>query len=189
MFLAPFTLPALIPLVALHQLVSVRAWKDLVLFLVMAPTGMMFHLALLTHVSGYTLTGALTAMYVYRGALAVPYIHINIFQHIGLPMYSPDDRPARIYQMSTGCLNLSPNPLFNFAFGHSLISCHVEHHLFPHLSDNMCLRVKPLVRRYLKDNNLPYNEQKYLDRLGVFLTDFNSLMRDAPAITHFMGLQ
>ena len=62
-------------------------------------------------------------------------------QHIGLPMFSSTTRPKRIYQMTHGVLNLPRNPLLDWTFGHSLINCHVEHHLFPFLSDNMCLKV------------------------------------------------
>lgn len=56
-------------------------------------------------------------------------------------MYSRSARPARLLQMSHGVLNLPRNVLLDWTFGHSLISCHVEHHLFPFLSDNMCLKV------------------------------------------------
>ena len=63
-------------------------------------------------------------------------------QHIGLPMFSPTGRPKRIYQMTHGVLNLPRNPVLDWVFGHSLINCHVEHHLFPFLSDHMCLKVR-----------------------------------------------
>lgn len=62
-------------------------------------------------------------------------------QHIGLPMFAPDKKPKRIHMMCCGVLNLPRNVLLDWSFGHSLISCHVEHHLFPTLSDNMCLKV------------------------------------------------
>lgn len=62
-------------------------------------------------------------------------------QHIGLNMFSPMRRPKRIYQMTHGVLNLPRNLLLDWLFGHSLINCHVEHHLFPFLSDHMCLKV------------------------------------------------
>lgn len=64
-----------------------------------------------------------------------------LLQHIGLPMFAADRKPKRIHLMSLGVLNLPRNALLDWAFGHSLISCHVEHHLFPGLSDNMCLKV------------------------------------------------
>lgn len=43
--------------------------------------------------------------------------------------------------MSLGVLNLPRLPVLDWAFGHSIVSCHVEHHLFPKLSDHMCLKV------------------------------------------------
>lgn len=69
---------------------------------------------------------------------------VCVFQHIGLDMFSPARRPKRIYQMSHGVLNLPRNLLLDWTFGHSLISCHVEHHLFPLLSDHMCLKVQTI---------------------------------------------
>lgn len=56
-------------------------------------------------------------------------------------MFSLDKKPRRIHMMSLGVLNLPRQPVLDWAFGHSLISCHVEHHLFPWLSDHMCLKV------------------------------------------------
>lgn len=67
---------------------------------------------------------------------------LSVPQHIGLPMFAADRKPKRIHLMSLGVLNLPRNPLLDWCFGHSLISCHVEHHLFPSLSDNMCLKVR-----------------------------------------------
>lgn len=66
---------------------------------------------------------------------------VCVRQHIGLDMFSPTRRPKRIYQMTHGVLNLPRNLLLDWMFGHSLINCHVEHHLFPFLSDHMCLKV------------------------------------------------
>lgn len=67
---------------------------------------------------------------------------LPLLQHIGLPMFTADRKPKRIHLMSLGVLNLPRNALLDWSFGHSLISCHVEHHLFPNLSDNMCLKVR-----------------------------------------------
>lgn len=67
---------------------------------------------------------------------------LPLLQHIGLPMFAADRKPKRIHLMSLGVLNLPHNVLLDWSFGHSLISCHVEHHLFPSLSDNMCLKVR-----------------------------------------------
>ncbi|KAF2980481.1 hypothetical protein EK904_006055 [Melospiza melodia maxima] len=128
-------------------------------------------------------------MLVTRSLLAHPYIHVNIFQHIGLPMFAADRKPRRIHLMSRGVLNLPRNPLLDWSFGHSLISCHVEHHLFPSLSDNMCLKIKPIVSQYLKQKKLPYNEDTYSSRLWLFLQRYEELMVHAPPITELVGIQ
>ena len=91
--------------------------------------------------------------------------------------------------MSTGVLNLHPNLLLDLAFGHALTDCHVEHHLFPRLSDNMCVKIKPLVKDYLVSNGLPYQEASYWQRLKVFMARYDELMVNAPPIVHFVGLQ
>lgn len=189
MFVAPLAFPLITPLVALQLLVESAQWLELVKCLVVMALGTYFHIYLLLSVSGLSLTAAVLTLWAYRAMFSIPYIHINIFQHIGLPMYSPQHRPARVYQMSTGVLNLSRNALLDLLFGHSLVNCHVEHHLFPRLSDNMCLKVKPLVRQALLEHGLPYHETSYYERLTHFLSMYEQLMVNAPPITHFVGIQ
>lgn len=189
MFFAPILTPPLTPLIGIQQLIETSQYKELPKFLLVMLSGVAFNVALFIYICGYTLPGALLASWIVPGIFSVPYIHINIFQHIGLPMYSQKDRPTRIYQMSTGVLNLERNPVLDLTFGHSLISCHVEHHLFPRFGDNMCLKIKPLVKSYLLENGLPYHEKSYWDRLVTFLGKYDELMVKAPPITHFIGLQ
>nr|KAG5714271.1 hypothetical protein BaRGS_018488 [Batillaria attramentaria] len=104
-------------------------------------------------------------------------------------MFTREKLPKKLYQMSTGVLNLSRNAVLDYCFGHSIISCHIEHHLFPRLSDQQCLAVKTLVRRFLKENGMAYNEATYTDRLMVFLRRYKQLMVNAPPISHFVGIQ
>ncbi|CAF89151.1 unnamed protein product, partial [Tetraodon nigroviridis] len=179
----------------------------------MVSLGLYSHYWLLIHVSGFqSPTSALFCMLVCRAMFSVPYIHVNIFQHIGLDMFSPTRRPKRIYQMSHGVLNLPRNLLLDWTFGHSLINCHVEHHLFPLLSDHMCLKVgrirrdplaftstllslspplqvKPIVSRFLTEKQLPYLEDSYLSRLQTFFHKYQELMVLAPPITELVGVQ
>ena len=51
MFVAPLSLPLLVPLSALHQLLAERDWRNLAVFLVLAPGGVALHLALDVHVA------------------------------------------------------------------------------------------------------------------------------------------
>ncbi|ESO86492.1 hypothetical protein LOTGIDRAFT_128818 [Lottia gigantea] len=187
MFLAPLLVPILTPLVALCELVG--KWGKLIRCALVIITGFAINFTFLIHLSGFSILGAVIVTFISRALLSIPYIHVNIFQHIGLAMYSQKNRPKKIYQMSTGVLNLGRNMILDFSFGHSIISCHVEHHLFPRLSDNMCLKIKPLVSKFLKENGLPYHEEAYFDRMVYFVNSYKELMVNAPPITHFVGIQ
>ncbi|GFR70858.1 fatty acid desaturase 6-like [Elysia marginata] len=189
MFLAPLLLPALIPLVSIKELIEQEPLWKIVRHVLLSYPGLAFHVYLLMTVSEVTLREALLVIFLSRNVLSIPYIHVNIFQHIGLPMYSQQHRPKKIYQMTTGVLNLPRNIILDYCFGHSIMSCHTEHHLFPRLSDNMCLKVKPLVRRFCLERGLPYHEDTYTSRVAHFLENYNSLMVNAPPITKFVGLQ
>ncbi|CAH6776392.1 fatty acid desaturase 6 [Phodopus roborovskii] len=189
MFLAPLFIPILTPLVALERLrkeelrVALRTLSFISL-------GLYSQYWLLLNVSGFkSPSSALACMLLARSLLAHPYLHVNIFQHIGLPMFSLDKKPRRIHMMSLGVLNLPRQPVLDWAFGHSLISCHVEHHLFPWLSDHMCLKVKPLVSKFLHDKQLPYNEDSYVARFRLFLSHYEEFMVHAPSITELVGMQ
>lgn len=189
MFIAPALLPIVTPLVSVGGLLEKKSYYGLLKYIVRAGAGLAMVTCLFMKVANYNLLSALLVIWFSRAILSVPYIHVNIFQHIGLPMYSKQKRPVKIYQMATGVLNLPRNIILDFAFGHSIISCHVEHHLFPTLSDNMCLKIKPVVSKFLKDNGLPYHEATYTNRLKMFIDKYETLMVNAPPITHFVGIQ
>nr|AZW33617.1 fatty acid desaturase 6 [Trachinotus ovatus] len=189
LFLAPLAVPIITPLVALAHLKG-HSSAHIVRTILMVTLGLYSQYWLLIHVSGFkSPLSTLLCMLICRAMFSVPYIHVNIFQHIGLPMFSPTRRPKRIYQMTHGVLNLPRNPVLDWTFGHSLINCHVEHHLFPFLSDNMCLKVKPVVSKYLTEKQLPYQEDSYLSRLNFFFHRYQELMVFAPPITELVGVQ
>lgn len=189
LFMAPLTVPVITPLVALAHL---RGHSLLLVLrtVLLVTLGLYSQYWLLIHVSGFqSLLSTLLCMLVCRAMFSVPYIHVNIFQHIGMDMFSPTRRPKRIHQMTHGVLNLPRNLLLDWMFGHSLINCHVEHHLFPFLSDHMCLKVKPVVSQFLKEKKLPYHEDAYLSRLRLFFHRYQELMVFAPPITELVGVQ
>ncbi|XP_059181358.1 fatty acid desaturase 6-like [Centropristis striata] len=142
--------------------------------MLMVSLGLYSQYWLLVHVSGFqSPLSTLLCMLVCRAMFSMPYIHVNIFQHIGLDMFSPTRRPKRIYQMTHGVLNLPRNPLLDWVFGHSLINCHV----------------KPVVSRYLTEKKLPYQQDSYRSRLRLFFHRYQELMVFAPPITELVGLK
>lgn len=188
LFVAPLAVPVITPMVALAQLRG-RPLLSSLRTLLLVFLGLGSHLWILVEFCGFSVWTALCCMFFTRNIFSLPYIHVNIFQHIGLSMFSPEQRPKRIYQMSHGVLNLPRNPVLDWTFGHSLISCHIEHHLFPTLSDNMCLKVKPVVSQFLKRKSLPYQQDSYRSRLRLFFHQYHELMVLAPPITKLVGVQ
>ncbi|GAB1297046.1 Fatty acid desaturase 6 [Apodemus speciosus] len=193
MFLGPLLIPIITPLVALGpapEHLRKEELKTALRALGLICLGLYSQYWLFMNVSGFkNPSSALACMLLARSLLAHPYLHVNIFQHIGLPMFSLDKKPRRIHMMTLGVLNLPRQPVLDWAFGHSLISCHVEHHLFPWLSDHMCLKVKPLVSKFLHDKQLPYNEDSYLARFQLFLNRYEEFMVQVPPITELVGVQ
>ena len=187
LFVAPLFMQLLYPMIGLNMLAG-RRWSQ-VRFLCVMLLGHLMHFCLFRYVAGLSILGSILCNISVRAVFSIPYIHVNIFQHIGLPMYDVKRRPKRLNQLASAALNLPRNPLLDYSFGHSIISCHVEHHLFPRLSDNMCLKIKPVVSSYLKNNGLPYNEATYLSQLRKFYNNYDELMVKAPPITELIGIQ
>uniref|UniRef100_A0A2K5LNK3 Fatty acid desaturase 6 n=1 Tax=Cercocebus atys TaxID=9531 RepID=A0A2K5LNK3_CERAT len=180
MFLAPFLLPIVTPLVAVERLRKVEL-RTALRTLALISLGLYSHYWLLLNVSGFKSPSSALGF-----LLAHPYHHVNIFQV--RPPQPGHWAPRRIHMMSLRVLNLAWVPVLDWAFGHSIISCHVEQHLFPRLSDNMCLKVKPVVSQFLHEKQLPYNEDSYLARFRLFLHCYEEFMVQAPPITELVGL-
>ena len=189
MFFGPLMLPPVTIIVSIAGLLEKKSFLSVVKYVIVAGAGLCLMTYLLMNVSGLSLSSAVAVMWISRGVFSIPYIHVNIFQHIGLPMFAKEHRPVRIYQMTVGVLNLPRNIILDYAFGHAVVSCHIEHHLFPKLSDNMCLKIQPIVSKFVKESGLPYNEKTYFNRLTLFLDQYEKLMVNAPPITHFVGIQ
>uniref|UniRef100_A0A8D2GGC7 Fatty acid desaturase 6 n=1 Tax=Theropithecus gelada TaxID=9565 RepID=A0A8D2GGC7_THEGE len=187
MFLAPFLLPIVTPLVAVERLRKVEL-RTALRTLALISLGLYSHYWLLLNVSGFkSPSSALGCMNPSTRSRLPGVTHVSVTAH-WLPMFSRD-KPRRIHMMSLRVLNLARVPVLDWVFGHSIISCHVEQHLFPRLSDNMCLKVKPVVSQFLHEKQLPYNEDSYLARFRLFLRCYEEFMVQAPPITELVGLQ
>lgn len=189
LFIAPLLLPVISPLIGIKEAITASdhtiAKRVQIMVRFLTITALMAYLQwwIFQNICGLTANRALLFVWFCRAPYFIPYIHVNIFQHIGLAMYSPQNRPDRMTQMSTGVLNLPRNLLLDWNFGHSLISAHVEHHLFNQLSDYMCLKVQPTVKSYFAQHGLEYNERTYAKRVRLFWNDYDKLMVDEPYIT------
>lgn len=189
LYFAPIFIPILMPLISVYKLLESKNLYALIKFIVGFCIGTYLSTCFISYISGFGFINSLYICFLYRSVMIIPYIHINVFQHIGLPMWTNENKPIRMYQMTSGCINIHCNSLMNFVFGPTLMSCHIEHHLFPRLSDSLCLKVQPKVKEFIKKAGLPYNETDYCERLSIFHKKYSELMVHAPPITHFIGLQ
>lgn len=194
MVLYMLVMPLFLPLIAVIAGIGTLLKSDkpstrLLTYILTVFLGYCAQYTLYTSISGLSPLTALLCCCVTRSIFMIPYIHVNIFQHIGLCMFDRDNRPDRLTQMSNGVLNLPRNPLLDWNFGHSIISCHVEHHLFPTLSDAMCIKVKPTVKKYFEGKGLTYHERSYSNRFHLFILNYQELMVHAPPITEFVAVQ
>lgn len=187
LFFAPHLLPFVAPFFSMQLLHG--KWKPIAKNAVLMLFGFIGHFFCFKIFSGLSTVWSIICLCASRSMYYCPYIHVNVFQHIGLSFYHPDNRPKKLRLMATGALNLSRNFILDYCFGHALINCHVEHHLFPRLSDNMCLKIKPTVKEYLEENGLPYQEDSYWNRLKIFYNNYKELMVEAPPLTDFIGIQ
>lgn len=189
LYIAPLILPILTPIISVLELMKLHWYISVMRLIICFSTGAYLFTSFTSYMSGLDFYTSLWVVFLYRSLMMIPFVHMNIFQHIGLPMWTVDNKPARVYQMTASCINIHGNILMDFVFGATLLSCHIEHHLFPRLSDSMCLKIKPYVKEFVKKSGLPYNETSYFERLATFHKRYSELMVEAPPITHFIGIQ
>lgn len=191
LFMLPFLLPFLNPMVSLNILLANNNfWQHMSLYALLMVFGLAVETSLLIYVSNLTLGMTLLVMYIRRATFSMPFLHVNVFQHIGLKFYEFQSRPkSKAYQMTHSVLNLANCGILEIVFGAGICSCHIEHHLFPNLSDNMLRKIRPMVKKELLRNGLPYFERSYGDRLALFIDKYEELLVDPPSILSMAGIQ
>ncbi|NXP44226.1 FADS6 desaturase, partial [Heliornis fulica] len=191
MFIAPLAVPIITPLVALDLLRNVE-WKAALRTLCCMFLGLYCHYWLLIHVSGFQSPwSALLCMLLTRSLLAHPYIHVNIFQ--GCCGWKP---PSSSAFMARTRLVSRLSPALFWARGMGLLGSLGElgalyqlWGIHPELTPPSPSQIKPVVSQYLKQKQLPYNEDSYTSRLRLFLQRYEELMVHAPPITELVGIQ
>jgi len=189
LYVAPLFIPILSPMSSIYELVMQGKFISLLRFIVCFCIGTYGFIMFTCYLANVGPITSVVLVLTYRSFMMIPFIHFNIFQHIGLPMWSNTEKPARMYQMTASCINITSNFWLNAVFGPSLTTCHIEHHLFPRLSDSLCLKIKPAVKEFVMKAGLPYNETSYWERLSIFHEKYDELMVYAPPVTHFIGFQ
>ena len=151
-------------------------WGKVALFLIFQTAGWIFHIALFALVLPWS--QAVLATFVMRSLLAPVFVHIAVFNHIGLE--DPLKRLPWLPHQSRTTRNLRPNWFLNGMGGSAFIECHVEHHLFPKVSNRLLHKIRPVVKKYLKKEGYKYYEEGYIACLKNCLKHYQTIFLGNP---------
>jgi fatty acid desaturase 6 len=147
-------------------------------YLALAASGWAFHIALFARIM--PLGAAAAAAFVMRSLLAPIFMHLAVFNHIGLD--NPARRPEWLPHQTRTTRNLNPHWFLTGMGGNAFVECHLEHHLFPAYSNRTLAKIRPLVRSYLEKNEYTYVEVPYWTCLKESLKNYDAFFSlDSPA--------
>lgn len=98
-----------------------------------------------------------------RSLFAPLFVHLAVFNHIDLE--NPKTKLPWIKHQTNTTRNLKRNWFLSGLGGSAFVECHVEHHLFPKLSNRMLLKIRPIVNKYLLKEGYAYFEETYFNCL------------------------
>lgn len=148
--------------------------KELLLYLVFASLGVIAQSSLFW-VLGYSWGTSFFLMLLMRSLFAPVFLHIAVFNHIGLPSYDQDNRPLWLELQSKTTRNLKPHWFLKGLGGNAFLDGHLEHHLFPHLSNHSLSKIRNKVVEFLKNNGYEYREESYWYCLSQCLKHYDKL--------------
>ncbi len=150
---------------------------DLTKYLLVQALGWMFHIAIFAFF--IPLPWAVVCTILMRAGFAPTFMHIAVFNHIGLPEL--DRKPtAWLPHQTVTTRNLHKNILLDIIGGNAFIECHVEHHLFPNASNYLLAKIRPTVRAFLKEHHYDYIEEGYVSCLKNSLKNYHTIFQRNP---------
>ncbi len=144
-------------------------WRKLIAFTLCCVAGWIAQVALFSIALpwGY----AIIATYILRSLFAPIFMHLAIFNHVGLE--TPEIRlPWLEHQLKT-TRNIKKNWFLTGMGGSAFVECHTEHHLFPNINNHLLKKIRPIVEEYAKKINLPYFEETYFNVLKEAIRDYD----------------
>jgi fatty acid desaturase 6 len=98
-------------------------------------------------------------MFVMRSLFGPLFMHIAVFNHIGL-----DNPPAVLPwlpRQNETTRNVKPTLILTGLAGNAFLQCHIEHHLFPSFSHHLLKEVSPVVRQFMDEKGYKYRNESY----------------------------
>ena len=120
--------------------------------------GWIFH-ASIFYLINHSITWAIIDTLIMRSLFAPLFVHLAVFNHIGLE--NPATQLPWLPHQTKTTRNIKFNWFLNGIGGNAFVNCHIEHHLFPKLSNKMLGKIRPTVLRFLKKEGYDYYEIGY----------------------------
>ena len=144
-------------------------WGKLFFYLIVMMLGWVFYITLFSLV--VSIEYAVLATFLMRTIFAPVFMHLAIFNHIGLD--EPKKRLSWIPHQTKTTRNLKGNWFLKGIGGNAFVECHLEHHLFPNISNKMLAKIRPIVKRYLERKGYMYTDEGYFKVLSRCLKDYD----------------
>jgi len=175
-----FLLPYLVTLWLIGHSINYlkRRWPQLLLFLGLTMAGWAFHVWLFSTV--VSIGWAIAATFAMRSLMAPIFVQLAAFNHIGLE--DPETRLPWLPHQTMTTRNLQPHWFLNGMGGNAFVECHIEHHVFPRLSNNILAKIRPITMEFLKKEGYTYKEETYWSLLKNCLKYYHELFRENPFI-------
>ncbi|MBI4154496.1 fatty acid desaturase [Candidatus Woesearchaeota archaeon] len=149
-------------------------WKKLFLFLMINLTGWIFHVYLFSLI--LPLQYAFISVFIMRSLFAPLFMQLAVFNHIGLE--DPKTRLPWLSHQTKTTRNLKKHWFLNGIGGNAFVECHIEHHLFPSISNRLLSKIKPLIIKQLKKEGYKYIEESYWDVLTKCLKYYDEIFKN-----------
>lgn len=115
--------------------------------------------------------------YVVRHTLSPLFMHLAVFNHIGLEF--PEERGEWVAHQLRTTRNLRWNWFLAGFGGNAFLNTHIEHHVFPQLSNHELSAARTVLIEYAEANGIEYREEGYLEVLRQCLDGYEALMEQA----------
>ena len=153
-----------------------KDWKGLSAYLIAMIAGWALHIYLFSLILPLPL--AVISVIVMRVLFAPVFMHLAVFNHIGL------DNPSALlpwlpHQAKT-TRNVQRHWFLVGMGGNAFVECHLEHHLFPTLSNRMLSKIRPVVKEFLENEGYVYVEEGYFKVLSLCLANYEKYFAGAP---------
>ncbi len=154
------------------------SWLRLARYVALCLAGWVLLVALLS--TQVPLGWAVVCAYLVRSVFAPVFMHLAVFNHLGLETLD-EPKPWLLLQTKT-TRNLRSHWFLQGIGGNAFLECHIEHHLFPAVSNRMLAHIRPVVMRYLRKEGYEYHEMSYFQCLGHCLRNYETLFPEADVL-------